>query len=84
MDEESKVDPVSLYCITKYRAEQIVMQKENAVSLRFATIFGVSPRMRIDLLVNDFTYKAVNDRCVVLFEGQTKRTFLHIKDAINA
>ena len=84
MDESSKISPVSLYGITKYKGEQIVMEKENAVSLRFATIFGVSPKMRIDLLVNDFTYKAVNDRCIVLFEGGTKRTFLHIRDAINA
>lgn len=88
MDEKSKIDieglSDSLYNATKYKAEQIVMQKENAISLRFATIFGVSPRMRVDLLVNDFTYKAVNDRCVVLFEGKTKRTFLHIKDAISA
>jgi len=82
MDEDSKINPVSLYGLTKYKAEQITMQKENAVALRFATIFGVSPKMRIDLLVNDFTYKAVNDRCIVLFEGGTKRTFLHIKDAI--
>jgi len=84
MDEKAKINPVSLYGITKYKAEQIVMEKENAVALRFATIFGVSPKMRIDLLVNDFTYKAVNDRCIVLFEGGTKRTFLHIRDAINA
>ena len=83
-DEDSPVDPVSLYGITKYQAEQIFMQKENAISLRFATIFGLSPRMRIDLLVNDFTYRAVNDRCIVLFESSSKRTFLHIKDAVVA
>lgn len=83
-DENSPVDPVSLYGITKYQAEQIFMQRENAVALRFATIFGLSPRMRIDLLVNDFTYRAVNDRCIVLFESKSKRTFLHIKDAVDA
>lgn len=83
-DEISKVDSVSLYGVTKYQGEEIVMEKENSIALRFATIFGISPKMRIDLLVNDFVYKAVNDRCIVLFEGQTKRTFLHIKDAIRA
>jgi len=82
--EESKVDPVSLYGISKYQAEQSLMQRENTVALRFATIFGVSPKMRIDLLVNDFAYKAVNDRCIVLFDSHSKRTFLHIKDAISA
>jgi nucleoside-diphosphate-sugar epimerase len=82
--EESKVEPVSLYGISKYQAEQILLERENTVALRFATIFGVSPRMRIDLLVNDFAYKAVNDRCIVLYDSQSKRTFLHIKDAISA
>ena len=84
MDENAPIESVSLYGRTKYRAEQIVMERQNSVALRFATIFGVSPKMRIDLLVNDFTYKAVNDRCIVLFEGGTKRTFLHIRDAIRA
>lgn len=83
-NEESKVEPVSLYGISKYQAEQILLERENTVALRFATIFGVSPRMRIDLLVNDFAYKAVNDRCIVLYDSQSKRTFLHIKDAIRA
>ena len=83
-DEDTPVDPVSLYGVTKYQAEQILLQRENTVSLRFATLFGVSPKMRVDLLVNDFAYKAVNDRCVVLFESRTKRTFLHVKDAIRA
>ena len=83
-DEESIVEPVSLYGITKYQAEKILLQRNNSIALRFATIFGVSPKMRIDLLVNDFAYKAVNDRCIVLFESRSKRTFLHIKDAIDA
>lgn len=82
--EASEVDPVSLYAVTKLQAEQILLQRENTVSLRFATLFGVSPRMRIDLLVNDFTYKAITDRCLVLFESKTKRTFLHLRDAIDA
>lgn len=80
--EESEVHPVSLYGMSKYQAEQILLERDNTVALRFATVFGVSPRMRIDLLVNDFAYKAVSDRCIVLFESRAKRTFLHIKDAI--
>ena len=64
-DEDAPVQPGSLYGTTKYQAEQILMQRSNTISLRFATIFGVSPRMRIDLLVNDFTFRAVNDRCIV-------------------
>jgi len=60
------------------------MQRKNTVALRFATIFGASPKMRVDLLVNDFTYRAVNDRCIVLFESRSKRTFLHIKDVVKS
>jgi nucleoside-diphosphate-sugar epimerase len=82
--EESEVEPTSLYAITKHQAEKSLLERENTVSLRFATLFGISPKMRVDLLVNDFTFKAVNDRCLVLFESATKRTFLHLKDAIVA
>lgn len=83
-DETSKVEPVSLYGITKYEAERICMERENTIALRFATIFGVSPKMRSDLLLNDFVYRAMTDRCLVLFESQSKRTFLHIRDAVRA
>ena len=83
-DETSKINPISLYGITKYEAEKIVMQKDNAIALRFATIFGISPRMRIDLLVNDFCYRAVNERSVVLFDSASKRTFLDVKDGIRS
>lgn len=83
-DEDTLISPVSLYGITKYQAEKIVMQRSNSVSLRFATIFGVSPRMRTTLLVNDFVYRAINDKSLVIFDGDSKRTFLHIKDAVNA
>lgn len=83
-DEDSPISPVSLYGITKYEAEKIIMEKENSISLRFATVFGVSPKMRTSLLLNDFTYKAINDRTLVIFDGHSKRTFIHIKDAINA
>jgi len=81
-DENVQISPPSLYAKTKYEAEQIVMQRENSISLRFATIFGISPKMRADLLVNDFTYKALNERSIVLFGSQSKRTFLHIQDAV--
>jgi len=83
-DETSEIKAVSLYGATKYAAEKIVMQKENACALRFATIFGVSPKMRVDLLVNDFTYRAVNDRSIILFKASSKRTFLHVQDAIRS
>ena len=82
-DETSPVRPISLYGITKYEAEKMVMEHENSIALRFATIFGVSPRMRVNLLVNDFTYKAINERCLVLFESGSTRTFLHIDDAVS-
>lgn len=81
-DETIAVQPPSLYARTKYEAERIVMEHDNSISLRFATIFGISPRMRADLLVNDFTYKAVNERAVVLFASRSKRTCMHIRDAI--
>lgn len=83
-DETSTVEPVSLYGRTKYEAETICMEKENTIALRFATIFGVSPKMRNDLLLNEFVYRALVERCLVLFESQSKRTFLHIRDAIGA
>jgi nucleoside-diphosphate-sugar epimerase len=83
-DETVPVQPVSLYGRTKYEAERIVQGRERSISLRFATIFGVSPRMRTDLLVNDFAYKAVNDRAIVIFAGQSKRTFMHLEDAVAA
>ena len=83
-DESSPAKPVSEYGKTKYRAEQIVMQRPNSIALRFATLFGVSPRMRVDLLVNDFVRRALYERYLVLFEADTKRTFLHVGDAVRA
>jgi nucleoside-diphosphate-sugar epimerase len=79
--EETPVDPVSHYGKTKYLAEQIVMERENSIALRFATVFGFSPKMRMDLMVNDFTYKALKEGVVVLFDSYAKRTFIHIDDA---
>ena len=80
-DEQTSIDPVSTYAMTKMEAEKIVMNEKNAVSLRFATVFGVSPRMRMDLMINDFTYKAVKEGVLVLFDSFAKRTFIHVEDA---
>jgi nucleoside-diphosphate-sugar epimerase len=83
-DEMDEPKPVSIYGRTKLAAEQIVSSRENSISLRFATVFGVGARMRNDLLANDFTYKAIHDRSIVVFAGNSKRTFIHIDDAVNA
>lgn len=80
-DEETHVDPVSTYAHTKLAAERITMERENSISLRFATVFGFSTRMRMDLMINDFTYKAVKERVLVLFDSFAKRTFIHVNDA---
>lgn len=79
--EESPMNPVSLYGVLKAHAEEIVLRNPNAVSFRFATLFGMSPRMRTDLLVNDFCFRAKRDRFVVLFEAKFRRNYLHIRDA---
>lgn len=78
--EESPLNPISKYAIDKVEVEKRLMQHQNAISFRLATVFGMSPRMRLDLLVNDFTYRAVNDRFIVLFEGHFKRNYIHIHD----
>jgi nucleoside-diphosphate-sugar epimerase len=78
--EDSPLRPISQYAIEKVKIEKEIMQHENAISFRLATVFGMSPRMRIDLLVNDFTYRAVHDRFVVLFESHFKRNYIHVKD----
>ncbi len=78
--EESPLRPISQYAIEKVGIEKELMQHPNAISFRLATVFGMSPRMRIDLLVNDFTYRAVNDRFVVLFESHFKRNYVHVRD----
>jgi len=75
---------VSLYGITKVEAEEIVLEKAGGISLRLATVFGMSPRMRLDLLVNDFVYRAVNDRAIVLFESHFKRNYIHVRDVARA
>ncbi len=82
--EESPLRPISQYAIEKVGIEKELMQHPNAISFRLATVFGMSPRMRIDLLVNDFTYRAVNDRFVVLFESHFKRNYIHVRDVSRA
>ena len=79
-DETSPLNPISEYAKDKVEVEKMILERENSVSFRLATVFGVSPRMRIDLLVNDFTYRAVKDRFIVIFEGHFKRNYLHIRD----
>ena len=82
--EESPLRPVSLYGRLKVEAEQAVLARDNSISLRLATVFGMSPRMRLDLLVNDFVYRAVNDRALVIFEGHFKRNYIHVRDVARA
>lgn len=79
-DENTPLNPISLYGRLKVEAEKAVLDAGNAITFRLATVFGVSPRMRLDLLVNDFVYRAVNDRCIVLFEPHFKRNYIHIRD----
>ncbi|MBI5428599.1 MAG: NAD(P)-dependent oxidoreductase [Nitrospinae bacterium] len=79
--EETPLRPVSLYGRLKVEIEQALLDAGNCITMRFATLFGVSPRMRLDLLVNDFSYRAVNDRFLVLFEAHFKRNYLHVRDA---
>ena len=78
--EESPFNPLSLYAKTKCDAENTMLAKGNGVSLRLATVFGVSPRMRTDLLVNDFVYKSIVDGYLVLFEAHFKRNYIHVQD----
>lgn len=83
-DEKTPLNPVSLYGRLKVDAERAILAAGNAIALRLATVFGVSPRMRLDLLVNDFVYRAVSDRFVVLFEPHFKRNYIHIRDVARA
>jgi nucleoside-diphosphate-sugar epimerase len=78
--EESPLRPISIYAKEKVEVEDELMQRDNAISFRLATVFGMSPRMRVDLLVNDFTHRAVHDRFVVLFESSFKRNYIHVRD----
>ena len=78
--EETPLRPISLYGKTKVDAEKEVLSRDNSISFRLATVFGMAPRMRLDLLVNDFVYRAVNDRSLLIFEGHFKRNFIHVRD----
>lgn len=78
--EDSPFNPLSHYAVTKCEAENYIMQNKNGICLRLATVFGASPRMRTDLLVNDFTYRALTDGVLVLFQSHFKRNYIHVKD----
>ncbi len=82
--ESTPLNPISIYGKVKVQAENMLLDAGGAITLRLATAFGVSPRMRLDLLVNDFTYRAVNDRFVVLFEAHFKRNYIHVRDIAKA
>lgn len=79
-NEDSPVNPLSLYGRHKVEVEKALLDRENSVSLRLATVFGMSPRMRLDLLINDFTWRALKDRAFVVFEGHYRRTSVHVTD----
>ena len=82
--EESPLNPISVYGKVKMEAEQAVLAAGNGIVFRLATVCGVSPRMRLDLLVNDFVYRAVTDRFVILFEADFKRNYIHVRDVTAA
>lgn len=82
--EETPMRPISLYGQTKVEAESAVLDRGNAISFRLATVFGMAPRMRLDLLVNDFVYRAMHDRSIVLFEAHFRRNFVHVRDVARA
>ena len=83
-DESSPLNPLSLYAKDKVVVEESLMQHENSTSFRLATVFGISPRMRLDLLVNNFAYRAIADGFVVVFEGHFKRNYIHVLDVVQA
>jgi nucleoside-diphosphate-sugar epimerase len=81
-DENSELRPITTYATMKVELEKFLLEKNNAISFRLATVFGVSPRMRLDLLVNDFTYRALKYKNISLFEGHYKRNYIHIMDVV--
>jgi len=83
-DERTALCPISLYGKLKVEAEKAILDGVNSITLRLATAFGMSPRMRLDLLVNDFVYRAVNDKYIVLFEAHFKRNYIHVRDVARA
>ena len=79
-DETTPLKPISKYALDKVEVENLLMEREKSVSFRLATVFGVSPRMRLDLLVNDFVNRALKDKFIILFEGNFKRNYIHVTD----
>lgn len=82
--ETTPLKPISTYGRLKVEAEKAVLGSGNSVTFRLATAFGISPRMRLDLLVNDFVYRAVTDGFIVLFQSHFKRNFIHVRDIAKA
>ena len=78
--EETPLNPLSLYGETKTEAERLLVERGNVIAYRFATAFGISPRMRLDLLVNDFVNKCLRDGYLVVYEKHFMRTFIHVED----
>ena len=78
--ETTPLNPLTDYGKQKMEAEEMIMNRGNAVSFRFATAYGVSPRLRLDLLINDFTFKAVKDKTLIVYEKHFMRTFIHVRD----
>jgi nucleoside-diphosphate-sugar epimerase len=78
--EETPLNPLSIYGRTKTDAEYLVLARDNSTAFRFATAFGVSPRLRLDLLVNDLTYKSLTEGYAVIYESHFMRTFIHVRD----
>lgn len=83
-DESTPLRPISEYGKTKVEIEKALLEKGNSITFRLATVFGMSPRMRMDLLVNDFVYKAVKEKALVLFEEHFRRNYIHVKDVAKA
>lgn len=82
--EETTLRPISLYGRLKVEAERVLMASENCISLRLATVFGASPSMRLDTLVNNFVYRAVTDNSIVLYQSHFKRNYIHVRDVAKA
>lgn len=82
--EETPLNPISLYGKLKVEIEKILLDSGNCITLRLATAFGISPRMRLDLLVNDFTYRAATDRYIILFQAHFRRNYIHVRDITKA
>lgn len=82
-DENTPLKPISFYGRIKVEAEKAILDAGNSITLRLATAFGVSPRMRLDLLVNDFVYRAINDHFIVIFESHFKRNYIHVRDVVS-